>query len=88
MLRDNLFFFFIAFVVSFMVGGFLTSMALDPVRMEDNGIYAAPSKQAVYIGGEACTINMTADRVNQYDLARDFEFCKNQHMKLYKDHRP
>lgn len=92
MLKQNWVILVILLVMSIMVGGYWAGWAAQVEDVDGDGyadwyvgmgIYAAPSGQAVYIGGEACTINMTSERNNQYDLARDFEFCRTKHLELY-----
>ena len=46
----------------------------------DNGIHNAPSNQAVYLAGEACTINMGFERTDE-EIYNDISFCLLEHVK-------
>lgn len=78
MLRQNWAFLLILLFCASMLG-----ITINNILNRDNGIHAAPSKQAVYLQGEACVINMPPERTNIYDLALDFEFCRNKHQEFY-----
>jgi len=67
---------FIAFVC---VCGLAASVIGVLVQSSSSGgIVPAPSGEAVYLTGEACTINMTLDRSLE-DLQADWEFCFDRH---------
>jgi len=49
------------------------------MNLPELGIIAAPSGEAVYIAGEACTVNMMFDRT-PLELEEDWEHCMQQHV--------
>lgn len=51
----------------------LGTAILQACSMESNGIQPIGT-DAVYIAGEACTVNMTLDR-SQEEIATDMEMC-------------
>ena len=48
----------------------------------DDGIFPAPSGEAVYIAGEACTVNMGVNRP-LYHIKQDMDFCLRQHADMF-----
>ena len=48
----------------------------------DSGILPAPSGEAVLIAGEACTVNMGANRPLTH-IREDFEFCLGEHERIF-----
>ena len=71
------------------IGSFFTSMCLyigvkaviaGNFHSGDMGIYPH-GKHAVYIEGEACTINFTSNRTDD-ELMADFWFCFNKHKEV------
>ena len=51
-------------------------------QCSNSGIHAASSGQTVYIAGEACTINMTAE-ISFEEMRHDFEWCVEKHAKYF-----
>jgi len=75
--------FFPLLLLAVMVGAFVLVFR-SPKLQSFNGIVAAPSGQAVYLAGEACTVNMTLDRELD-DLEADWRHCMNHHALVMKE---
>lgn len=71
------------------IGSFFTSLffyigikAVIAGSFQSEGMGIHPhGKHAVYIEGEACTINFTSDRTDD-EMIADFWFCFNKHKEL------